>query len=432
MALTAFKKGMKGTLYDNFVDGKPALTSEALSEVAAAVPAVDITDTPMVGFSHGFVNALDTTQPFGPEAEWQWGTYTIVAYRFDRRNINAAVLEREAKKTSDKMLSEKKGIPLTKSEKISAVEQARMRLLPKTPVSSKTVLITLDEKTHILGIWGASEKERDIIIDNIARRCEEFRGVYQVSMLDVAQLLRKEDFEEKQQKLEEILKKESAAPEDSQGLANMATWIWFLTETNPGGEMNSPSFNSPYGTFFMSLDGDTLHVGELDQEGKATDVLTSKESDHGHIRYALWKDKRCTVAGKFVMAIADVGNVCLTLDATRPGQFAADTGSIFEGKAIERRVKVPAKFCSVKMEEDPELRAAYDTFLSNVNDNQENAIFAHIGAVHASVMNLAYLSDLYMTARISPKRWKGTWESIQEWLMAYVPECERIQQTAPE
>ena len=432
MALTAFKKGMKGTLYDNLVDGKPALTSDILDEIATGIPAADISEQPMVGFSHGFVNALDTTQPFGPDSESQWGRYGIVAYRFDRRNINAAVLEREAKKIADKMLEEKKGIPLTKHEKLSSIEQAKMRLLPKTPVVSKTVLITLDEEKHIFAIWGASEKERDIIIDNIVRRCEEFKGVYPVDLIGTAQLLRKDDFEDKRQKLEEILKKESAAPEDCQGLANMTTWTWFLTETNPGGEMNSPVFDSPYGTFFMALEGDTLHVGELDQEGKAMDVLTSKEADHGHIRYALWKDKRCTVAGKFCMAISDIGNVFLTFDATRPGQFAVDTGSVFEGKAIERKVKVPAKFCSAKMDEDPELRAGYDKFLSEVNDNQENALFAHIGAVHAAIMNMAYLSDLYMTARISPKRWKGTWEKIQEWLMAYVPECERIQQKAPE
>ena len=432
MALTAFKKGMKGTLYDNLVDGKAALTSQILEEVATSVPASDISEHPMVGFSHGFVNALDTTQPFGPESESQWGRYCIVAYRFDRRNVNAAVLEREAKKIADKMLGEKNGIPLTKHENLAAIEQAKMRLLPKTPVSSKTVLITLDEEKNIFAVWGASEKERDIIIENIARRCEEFQGVYQVDILGTAQLLRKDDFEDKRQKLEEILKKESAAPEDCQGLANMTTWTWFLTETNPGGEMNSPVFDSPYGHFYMALEGDTLHVGELNQEGGAVDVLTSKEADHGHIRYALWKDKRCTVAGKFGMAIADIGSVFLTFDATRPAQFAVDTGKIFEGKAIERKVKIPAKFCSAKMSEDPELHAGYDKFLSDVNDNQENALFAHIGAVHAAIMNTAYLADLYMTARISPKRWKGTWEKIQEWLMAYVPECERIQQKAPE
>lgn len=421
---TAFKKAMAFVVFDNIVDGSPALTADELSELAVALPIVDLgAQSPLSTFSHGFVNPFDVMSPATSDTDHAFEQYAVFAYRFDRKNIQPDVLAVEARKITDKLRADNNGAPLSKQEELSAIEQARMRLLPSTPVKSKTGLIILDTVRNFIVFGGFSAKELDIVVDNIKRRNDTFAYSQALSGAELATLMRGENYAKSMEALNEVLDKN--VPVELSATSELLLWLWFVSETFVKDGASIPFKHNPM--FVMSVVSDTLKVGNIVDDCKAVDVIVSKEENHGHIRYALWKDKMTALEAKFAVAMADIGGVRVSMNALNPHFIGIDAGSIYNNKDINRKFKTPNKFCTADVFSDANLRAAYDIFLSEKLSAQESACFDYIASVITAITCLAFAAELYITARAVPARWSGTEAKITEWLMAYVPECERVQ-----
>lgn len=409
-------------------EGKPAFTSDMMEELLGAHAAPDITgaNSAYVGFSHGVCDIRNGGQCTGEELDSQYEHLLIFAYRFDRRSPSPDAVQKEVDAIVEARKQENNGsYELTKAVYKEILQEAKTRVMPRTPVRSKVATVMYDTSTGVLLIGGASEKEEDII-NGLIQRWTQIVAV-PVNPVEATAALNAECVAG-MAVLEPQIREIPAGMHSI--VSDLALWLWHATDMNVGGNTDAATFKPIIGKQLStcSLNGDTLVVGDITVEGKTSEPIASKESDHAHIRYALWKDAKSVTSATFQL-VTDIGTTGLSssvgLNSQTPDTIRIGFSAKDEVKVLTKRYVPPKRFQGVGASNDEERIHEYNVLMGRHADEQASALSLYVGYAFTTLYAFLGMSSLFLQARAVPVRWSQTKGIINEWLMGYVPECER-------
>lgn len=430
--------GIKATnAYHVFIlrddEGKAAFDADMLDELLGAHAATDISVTQhaYVDFSHGVCDIRNGGQ-FGntsgshPALDNQFENLLIFGYRFDRRNPPADAVQKEVDVIVAARKAENNGeYEMTKANYKEILQEAKSRCLPRTPVRSKVATVMYDTNTGVLLIGGASDKEADIITGLMLR----YAAIHAIPVNPVeAAAILNQEYLAAMAALEPQVAQEGAG--DCLLISDLALWLWRVSEIAVGSDNTEVTFEAINSKRLATcgLNGDTLVVGDINGEGKTDEPVASKEHDHAHIRYALWKDAKSITAATFQLVV-DLGTAGLQasigLKAQTPNILRIGIVSPAEIKVLTKRYVPPKRFCGVAASKDDQLIHEYNMLMGHHEDEQAAALALYTGSVFASLYAFLGMSGMFLQARAVPVRWKQEKDMCNEWLMGYVPECER-------